>query len=103
MEHSDRDPEALAAELDSRIMAQDRAAGPRESSRIGYWKGTGWLSASPTRTWAAKNRARITAAYEFRRKSDTPCRAGGLMSGAASKAVARWFRRRAEARLRLEG
>ena len=25
MEHSDRDPEALAAELDSPIMAQDRA------------------------------------------------------------------------------
>src|SRR5208283_352589 len=34
-----------------------------------------------------------------KQESDTPRRAGGLMSGAASKAVTRLFRRRAEARL----
>jgi len=28
-------------------------------------------------------------------KSDAPRKAGGLMSGAASKAATRWFRRRA--------
>lgn len=53
LEHINRNPQALAAELESKITPQKRAEWDKGSVEIGPWRGTGSLRRSHTATWAA--------------------------------------------------
>ena len=54
LEHINRNPEALAAELESHITTQIGPSGPRAASRIGFCGAQARADGRPTETWTAR-------------------------------------------------
>ncbi len=73
LEHINRDPQALAAELERRITAQDQAGWTKGSIEDWVLEGTGWRRAWRTVIWAVRIRPSSVARTKSRRTRRSRC------------------------------